>query len=556
MDGQDRGLLKDIPPPGLMQGAPINLIAVLQHAARFNSGEEIVSVLPEGVKHRETYEQAYERTKQLAAALARLGGRPGDRIATLGWNTHRHVEAWYAISGQGAICHTINPRLAPDQIVFIVNHAEDRFLLFDAPFAPLVGKLRPHLKSVERLIVMTDRAHMPTPEVLGGADALCFEDILAAEAAEFAWPSFSEETASSLCYTSGTTGEPKGVLYSHRSNLLQALAICSRDVLNLSLGEAILAIVPLFHANAWGIVYGAPMVGGKLVLPGPALDGASVHRLIKEEQVHNSAAVPTVWAMLLAHLEASGGDLSPLQDVVIGGAAVPRAMIKVLRDKYGVTVAHGWGMTEMSPVGTVNRLMPRHKTLSPEAQLDIAVKQGRPVFGVEMKIADEAGRELPRDGRSPGRILVRGPWIAKAYYRREGSILDAEGWFDTGDVGSLDPDGYLQITDRAKDIIKSGGEWISSVDLENAAMGAPGVQLACAIGVAHPKWGERPILLVVPKSGVELQKTAVLEHLSRTCAKWQLPDEILFVSELPLTAAGKFDKKVLRAQYAQQLSSG
>jgi fatty-acyl-CoA synthase len=534
---------------GLMQDSPINLIAVLQHAAVAHRDQIMVSALPEGVRHRQTYGETYARTMRLANALKRIGMRPGDRVATLAWNTHRHVEAWYAISGQGAICHTLNPRLAPEQLAFIMNHAEDRVLMTDAMFAPLVQKLAPSLPSLERVVVFTDRAHMPE-----GSDWLCYEDLLAAEQPAFDWPSFPEETASSLCYTSGTTGDPKGVLYSHRSNLLQAYAIGGKDALNLGLRDTALMIVPMFHANAWGLVYGGPMMGAKLVLPGAALDGASVHALIKEEKVTNSAAVPTVWAMLLAHLDKEGGDLKPLKEVVIGGAAVPRAMIKTLRDKYGVTVAHGWGMTEMSPVGTVNRLAPKHVDLDPEAQLDILAKQGRPLFGVEMKIVDEDGRELPRDGEAAGHLLVRGPWIAKAYFRRDTSILDAEGWFDTGDVATIDPDGIMQITDRAKDIIKSGGEWISSVDLENCAMGAPGVQLACAIGVAHPKWGERPILLVVPKPSAKPEPDVVLAHLSSTCAKWQLPDDVIYVEALPLTAAGKFDKKVLRAKYADHLA--
>jgi fatty-acyl-CoA synthase len=539
--------------PGLMQDRPVNLIAVLQHAAVVHRDQLIVSVLPEGVRHRQTYAETYARTQRLAAALKRLGVEPGDRIGTLAWNTHRHLEAWYAISGQGAICHTINPRLAPEQIAFIVGHAEDRMLMIDAMFAPLVRKIASSLPSLERVIVFTDRAHMPD----GGAqseDWLCFEELLAPEQLAFDWPSFPEETASSLCYTSGTTGEPKGVLYSHRSNLLQSYAICSKDAMNLGLADTTLMIVPMFHANAWGLVYGAPAVGAKLVLPGAALDGPSVHRLIKEEGVTCSSAVPTVWAMLLAHLEKEGGDLAPLREVTIGGAAVPRSMVKTLRDKYAVTVAHGWGMTEMSPVGTINRLAPKHARLDPEAQLDLLVKQGRPLFGVEMKIVDEEGRDLARDGKATGRLLVRGPWIAKAYYRRDDKILDADGWFDTGDVASIDPDGVMQITDRAKDIIKSGGEWISSVDLENCAMGAPGVQLAAAIGVAHPKWGERPLLLVVPKPGASPTPESILAHLGGSCAKWQLPDDIVFVDALPLTAAGKFDKKVLRARYADHLA--
>jgi fatty-acyl-CoA synthase len=535
--------------PGLMQDRPINLIAVLQHAATVHAGQEVVSALPEGVRRRLTYPELYARAQRLANALKRLGLKPGDRVGTIAFNSDRHVEAWYAVSGQGAICHTINPRLPHDQLCYIINHAEDRILMIDAPLAAAAAKSRAGMKSVETVVVLTDRAHMPSLADTGGEEWLCYEDLIAAEAPEFDWPSFPEDTASSLCYTSGTTGEPKGVLYSHRSNLLMSYAIGGKDALNLGVGDTSLMIVPMFHANAWGLVYGAPMVGAKMVLPGPALDGASVHRLIKEEGVTSSAAVPTVWAMLLAHLDQHGGDLAPLKEVVIGGAAVPRAMIKTLRDKYGVAVAHGWGMTELSPVGTVNRPLPKHLKLDPEAQLDQAAKQGRALFGVEMKVVDEAGGELPRDGATAGRLLVRGPWISKAYYRRPEPILDADGWFDTGDVGTIDPDGCLTITDRAKDIIKSGGEWISSVELETCAMGAPGVGMACAIGVPHPKWGERPLLLVVPKPGQAPSAGSVLAHLGERCAKWQLPDAVLFVETLPIGPTGKLDKKVLKAQY-------
>ncbi|MGD2132897.1 MAG: long-chain fatty acid--CoA ligase [Maricaulaceae bacterium] len=535
--------------PGLMQDQPINLASILEHAARSHGRQVMVTALIEGGKHTQTYAETLTRTKQLANALRRLGAAPGDRIATLAWNTHRHVEAWYAISGQGAICHTVNPRLAPEQIIYILNHAEDSILFTDATFAKLVDAVRPHVPSLKHVIVLTDRANMPE-----GEGYLCYEDLIAVEEPEFEWPSFPEDTASSLCYTSGTTGDPKGVLYGHRSNLLQSYAICSKDCQNLGVNDTTLMVVPMFHANAWGLVYGGPMVGAKLVLPGMSLDGASIHRLIKEEQVTGSAAVPTVWSMLLAHLDKTGEDLKPLTEVIIGGSAVPRSMIRTLGEKYGVTVVHGWGMTEMSPTGTVCRLGPQHEGLSLEEKLDVMCKQGRPLFGVEMKIVDDDNNELAWDGEQSGRLLVRGPWIAKSYFRRDDVIVDKDGFLDTGDVATIDADGYMQITDRAKDVIKSGGEWISSVDLENAAMGAEGVELACAVGVPHPKWEERPILLVVPKEGASPDPEDIKAHLLKASfAKWQLPDDIVFVKELPMTATGKFDKKVVRAEYKDHL---
>ena len=538
---------------GLMQDRPVNLVSALRHAATIHRRQSIVTASPTGDRHSQTYAETYDRAQQLAGALKRLGVRPGDRVGTMGWNTHQHLEAWYAISGQGAICHTLNPRLPVEQLAYIMAHAEDSVLLVDAMFAPLLAALRPQLPALKHVIVLADRSGMPDAASAGG-ELLCSEELIAAEDPAFDWPSFPEETASSLCYTSGTTGDPKGVLYSHRSNLLMAYAITSRDVLNIGAGDAFLVIVPMFHANAWGLVYGGPMTGAKLILPGAALDGASVLRLIKEEQVTQSAAVPTVWTMLLSHLEASGGDLAPLKEVIIGGAAPPRAMLQAMREKYGVLAMQGWGMTETSPVGAVNRPTREHLRLPLERQLDQAMKSGRPLFGIELKIVDEDGEELPWDGATSGRLLARGPWVANAYYGRDAPIIDADGWFDTGDVATIDDEGYMQITDRAKDVIKSGGEWISSVDLENAAMGAPGVELACAVGVPHAKWGERPILLVVPKPGAASDADAIRAHCAKTFAAWQLPDAIIFVETLPMTATGKFDKKVLRVEYAGRLS--
>ncbi len=536
--------------PAQMQDWPINVANILEHAAVQFADQEIVTALIEGGMHRQTFAETLVRTKKLANALRRLGVRPGDRVATLAWNTHRHIEAWYAISGQGAICHTVNPRLFPEQVGYIINHAGNGAVFFDITFAPLVAALRDKLPGVKYWIAMTDRAHMPE------GDYLCFEELVAPESALFEWPALPDDAASSLCYTSGTTGEPKGVLYGHRSNLLMAMSQCSKDVMNLGAQDVGLMVVPMFHANSWGMAYSCPMVGCKMVLPGMALDGASVHRMIKEEKVTMSAAVPTVWSMLLDHLEKTGGDLSPLTDVAIGGSAVPRSMIQIFEEKYNVEVIHAWGMTEMSPLGSLNRLLPAHDNLSKEEKLDVRCKQGRPMFGVEMKIVNDEGVELPRDGVAFGRLLVRGPWVVKSYFGREDEqTLDADGWFDTGDVATLDPQGLMQITDRAKDVIKSGGEWISSLDLENAAVAHPDVAMACVIGVAHPKWEERPLLLVVAKEGATPDKASVLGLLGETFAKWQLPDDMIVVDELPLTATGKLDKKVLRETYADHLMS-
>jgi acyl-CoA synthetase (AMP-forming)/AMP-acid ligase II len=539
------------PSSGLMAGAmqtpQRNLADILEYAALYHAQQEVVSILPGGEgPHRETYAQMLVRTKKLANALQALGVSGGDRVATLAWNTHRHVEAWYAISGQGAICHTVNPRLYPEQIVYIINHAKNRVVFYDITFAPLIDAIRDHLTTVENFVCMTSEALMPA-----NGDH-CFETLIRDQSDEFTWPRFDEDTASSLCYTSGTTGDPKGVLYSHRSNLLMAAAISQKDIMNMGTLDAALMVVPMFHANSWGMAYGVPLVGAKLILPGMALDGENVHRLIKEENVTVSAAVPTVWQGLLAFLEKTGSDLKPLREVMIGGAAAPRSMIDIFDAKYGVDVIHAWGMTEMSPLGTVNRLTPSLMKLDREKRLDYKTKQGRPPYGVELKIVNEEGVELARDGVAAGQLLCRGPWIAKSYFGREDNLLDAEGWFDTGDIATLDPHGYMQITDRAKDVIKSGGEWISSVDMENLAVSHPDVLIAAAIGVPDAKWGERPRLLVKMKEGASLDKESLIELLAGAFAKWQLPDEIIVVDEIPLTATGKIDKKVLRKKYGEQ----
>ncbi|MGF1625063.1 MAG: long-chain fatty acid--CoA ligase [Alphaproteobacteria bacterium] len=528
-----------------MQPRPQNLAYILEHAARVHGGREVVSATVEGGLHRYSYRDALGRTKQLANALRRLGLAPGDRVATLAWNGYRHLEAWYAIAGQGAICHTVNPRLFPEQIAYILNHAADRFVLVDLNLLPVLERVRAQVPSIEAVVVMTDRAHMPD-----GAGLLCYEELLAAEPADFAWPELPEATPSSLCYTSGTTGNPKGVLYTHRSNLLMAYACNGAEGFALSALSTVLMVVPMFHANSWGLVYCAPMAGAKLVLPGPHLGGRSLHGLITGEQATFSAAVPTIWTQLLQHLEATGGTLPSLQEVVIGGSAVPAAMIRTFAERYGVAVRHAWGMTELSPIGTVNRPTPEVLALDPEAQLAVAAKQGRPPYGVEMRIADEAGRTLASDGRTQGRLLVRGPWTVDRYYREENSACDADGWFDTGDIATLDPLGYMQITDRAKDVIKSGGEWISSVELENTAMGHPAVALAACIGLPHPRWDERPLLVVQLREGAEPCGDALIGHLAERVARWWLPDDVVFVEAIPLAATGKINKLALRQQFS------
>ncbi|WP_417316861.1 long-chain-fatty-acid--CoA ligase [Emcibacter sp.] len=534
-----------------MQSAPINLVEILEHAAICHGDREIVSRLAEdGTIHRTTYGESYVRVRKLASALEKMGIHKGDRVATLAWNGFRHLECWFGISGMGAICHTLNPRLFAEQLIYIINHAEDRVIMTDVTFVPLLEKLQEHLPTVEHYIIMTDRAHMPDCGLHG---AICYEELLESGDEAYVWPSFPEETPSSLCYTSGTTGNPKGVLYTHRSNILHAACGNNADGFGLSADTAILVIVPMFHANAWGLTFAAPMVGTKLIMPGAAMDGASIHELIRTEGVTTSAAVPTVWNGLLDYLDKSGQDLAEIENLVIGGSAVPRYMIEVLDKKYGVEVNHAWGMTEMSPLGTVNRNMPFMKGLKEkdyEAWLDIKCKQGRPPFGVKMKIVDDEEKELPRDGTTFGRLLVRGPWIVESYYKQTAKAVDADDWFDTGDVATIDEHGFLQITDRAKDVIKSGGEWISSVDMENIIMGHDAVALAAVIGLHHPKWDERPLLVVQLKEGCEASREELLSYLEGKVAKWWIPDDVQFVDDVPLTATGKISKLNLREQFA------
>ena len=535
---------------GLMQEQPLLISSLIEHANNCHSAVGIVSRTSEGPIHRCTYGDIHRRAKQVAKALLALGVEPGDRVATLAWNGYRHMELYYGVSGMGAVLHTVNPRLFAEQITYIANHAEDKYLFFDLSFAPLVEKLAPLMTSVKGFVAMTDREHMPE---MGMANLLCYEELVGAQDSDFEWPVFDENTASSLCYTSGTTGNPKGVLFSHRSTVLHSYAACAADSLAISATDTLLLVVPMFHVNAWGMPYAGAMAGAKLVMPGPGLDGKSVYDLLRDEKVTMALGVPTVWLMLLQYVASAG--LDPRQElalrrVVIGGSAAPRAMSEKFDRQFGAFVMHAWGMTEMSPLGTVCNLLGKHHDYSLEQRLDVQAKQGRPIFGVELRIQDDAGQVLPHDGRAFGHLLVRGPWITRGYFKGEGgNVLDADGFFDTGDVATIDADGYLQITDRSKDVIKSGGEWISSIELENAAMGHPGVAEAAVIGIAHPKWQERPLLVVVKKSGQSLTREDLLDFLQKRVAKWWLPDDVAFVAELPHTATGKLLKMKLREAF-------
>ncbi|MSP52492.1 MAG: long-chain-fatty-acid--CoA ligase [Alphaproteobacteria bacterium] len=531
---------------GLMQERPLLTSSLIEYADIYHGDTEIVTRTIEGPIHRTTYREAHRRARKLANALTAIGVKPGERVGTLAWNTYRHFEAYYAISGIGAVCHTINPRLFESQIAYIANHAEDRVLFLDLTFVDLVERLAPTLETIGRYVVMTDAAHMPKTRL---KNAVCYEEFIAGASDSFIWPTFDEMAASSLCYTSGTTGNPKGVLYAHRSTVLHSFGACMTDVLGLSARDSVLVIVPLFHANAWGLPYAAPMVGAKLVFPGSKLDGQSVFELLETEKVTFTAGVPTVWLMLLEHLSKSGKDLPFLERLVCGGSAMPRSMIEAFELKYDVRAIHAWGMTEMSPLGTLGLLKAKHAALDKAHQIDVLCKQGRGVYGVEMKIVDDKSSELPRDGKAFGNLMVRGPWICRSYFKAEGSAVDANGWFHTGDVATLDPDGYMQITDRSKDVIKSGGEWISSIDLENAAVGHPKVKEACVIGVRHPKWDERPLLLVVPCDGQSPTKDELIEFLRDKVVKWWLPDDVVVLKELPHTATGKLLKAKLREEY-------
>jgi fatty-acyl-CoA synthase len=533
---------------GNMQVQGFNLIDILRHAERWHGDVEVVTNSVEGGVHRTCYREIYSRTQQLANALIKLGVQNGDRIGTMAWNTWRHLECWYGIGGIGAISHTLNPRLFDDQIDFIVNHAENRFIMVDSTFLPVLAPVMHRLKTVEGLIVLTDAANMPDTSGFQ-IPVYCYEDLLAGEPKEFDWPAFDENTASSLCYTSGTTGNPKGVLYSHRSNMLHAFASGGADVFNMTPRDSFLMIVPMFHANSWGIAFGAPMIGVKLVMTGPHMDGASVYKLLEEEQCTVSAAVPTVWTGLLDYLGANKLKLPHLRETIIGGSAVPRSMIEKFDEDYQVDVIQAWGMTEMSPLGSLMRPLPFMDDLTGEERLNVRCKQGRPPYGVDMKIIDEDGNDLPHDGVAFGSLMVKGPWVIERYYKSDESALDENGWFDTGDVANIDPHGIMQITDRAKDVIKSGGEWISSVDIENTAVGHPELNIAACIGVKHEKWEERPLLVAVKQEGCNPSKESILELVASEHAKWQVPDDVVFIDEMPLTATGKIDKKPIRVQF-------
>ncbi len=536
---------------GLMMNMPLQISSLIRHAERYHGDTEIVSRMVEGGIHRYTYRDAHRRARQLANALEALGVRATDRIGTLAWNGFRHFEIYYATSGTGAICHTINPRLFPEQIAYIVNHAQDQYVFFDLTFLKLAEGIAPHCKNVRGWVAMTDKAHMPQASSL---ELMCYEDLVNGHSDDYQWPEFDETTASSLCYTSGTTGNPKGVVYSHRSTVLHAYAACLPDAMNLSARDVVMPVVPMFHANAWSLPYAGPLVGCKIVFPGAALDGASVHGLFEAEQVTMSAGVPTVWLSLLQHVQQNNLQFTTLRRTVIGGSACPPAMIRTFEDTYRVQVLHAWGMTEMSPLGTVCTLKSRHLSMDKEAQYAIQFKQGRAIYGVDMKIVDDAGKDLPWDGKAFGDLLVRGPWITSEYLKGEGGNplrADEHGrdWFPTGDVATIDPDGFMQITDRSKDVIKSGGEWISSIDLENAAMAHPAVKEAAVIGVYHPKWDERPLLVVVKKTDAQVTREELLKFFEGKVAKWWIPDDVAFVDDLPHTATGKLLKTKIREDF-------
>jgi len=534
---------------GLMMNRPLSITSIMNFADRVHGDSEIVSVTADVPIHRTTYADSFRRVRRLANALAAAGIRPGDRVGTLAWNDHRHFELYFAVSCSAAVCHTINPRLFPQQVSYIVNHARDRLLFVDPLFLPLLDSLRDQLDRVERIVVLTNAERMPATILPGAID---YESFIAAHPDSYAWPELEENTASGLCYTSGTTGNPKGVLYSHRSTVLHSYAIALPDVMGLSARETVLPVVPMFHVNAWGLPYAAPMVGAKIVLPGPKMgDGKALQELIATEQVTMTAGVPTIWRALLQHLAESGTSVPTLKRIVVGGAACPPRIIEEFADRHGVNVHHAWGMTETSPLGTFNTLKPGMQRLPAEALDAVRAKQGRPIYGVDLRIVDAAEQELPWDGDAFGEIRIRGNWICSGYFGIETpDSHDVEGYFRTGDIATIDPDGYLQITDRLKDVIKSGGEWISSIELENVAMGHPDLAEAAVIGMPHRKWTERPLLVAVAGDGASPTREQILDYLDGRVAKWWIPDDVVFVDELPHTATGKVSKKDLRERFA------
>ncbi len=532
---------------GLMQNQPLLISSLIEFAAANHGDGEIVSRRVEGDIHRTNYRETAARARQVAGALDRLKLAFGDRVGTLAWNGYRHFELYYGVSGSGRVLHTLNPRLAPDQVAWILNHAEDRVLCFDMSFLPIVKGIWKLCPKVIRWVALCDPAALPTDSGVDGL--LSYEAWIAQEPSRYEWPSFDENSASALCYTSGTTGNPKGVLYSHRSTVLHAFAGALPDALNVSARDSILPVVPMFHVNAWGLPYVAAMTGAKMVFPGAALDGKSVFELIESEGVTMAAGVPTVWQGLLGHMAQGGLKFSKLNRTVIGGSACPPAMIKSFDAQYGVTVLHAWGMTEMSPLGTVCNLKLKQQALPTEERLAVLAKQGRAIFGVDMKIVDPDGNALPWDGQTSGDLLVKGPWVVSSYFKGEGGDPLVDGWFPTGDVAAIDADGFLQITDRSKDVIKSGGEWISSIDIENIAVAHPAVAMAACIAIAHPKWDERPLLVVVKKPGAEADRETLLAFFEGKVAKWQVPDDVVFVEAIPLGATGKMQKMKLREQF-------
>ena len=532
---------------GLMMDTPLLISGIMRFADANFGHREIVSITADNPLHRYTYADAFRRARQAANVLDRLGVQQGDRLATLAWNDYRHFELYYAISCFGAVCHTVNPRLFGEQIEYIINHAEDQYVFIDVAFVMLLEQMQARLETVRGFIVLTDSEHMPETKL---RNAMCYENLLAQESDSYDWPKLDERTASALCYTSGTTGNPKGVLFNHRATLLHAYAEALPDVFNLSVMECVCPVVPMFHVNAWGTPYAVPMVGAKLVLPGPKMgDGQVLHELMEREGVTLSLGVPTVWLGLLAYLDESGKTLSSLKRVCIGGAACPASVIEKFRDQHQVYVHQAWGMTEMTPLGTFNTLKPGMPDLPQDELIGIQIKQGRGVCGVEMKITDDDNNDLPWDGKALGALKVRGPWVCNGYFGGEEANIDAEGWFDTGDVATIDPEGFMLITDRTKDVIKSGGEWISSITLENTAVDHPQVVEAAVIGVIHQKWGERPLLIVVRQPGTDFNKTEMLSWFDGKIAKWWIPDDVVFVDELPHTATGKIRKVELREQF-------
>ncbi|WP_025918326.1 3-(methylthio)propionyl-CoA ligase [Herminiimonas sp. CN] len=534
---------------GQMMSQPLLISNIIRHADRYYGKSEIVSRRVEGDIHRYTYADCHRRSRQLANALAALGVAMGQRVATIAWNGYRHLEAYYAVSGSGAVLHTINPRLFPEQIAYMVNHAEDQYVLFDMNFLPIIEAIAPHCSTVKGFVMLCAREHMPAASKVG--NLLCYEDLIAASSDDYEWPLFDENSASSLCYTSGTTGHPKGALYSHRSTLLHSYASAMPDGLNVSARDTVVPVVPMFHVNAWGLPYSVPLVGAKMVFPGPAMDGKSLYELFEHEQVTFSAGVPTIWLGLLTYVAQNNLTFSSFKRTVIGGSACPPAMMKTLRHQYGVEVVHAWGMTEMSPLGTACTLSVRHAALPEDAKQAILEKQGHVIYGVDMKIVGDDGRELPWDGKTYGNLLVKGPWVISSYFKGEGGDVLEDGWFPTGDVATIDADGYMQITDRSKDVIKSGGEWISTIELENIAMAHPAVQQAACIGVADSKWDERPLLVVVRKPGLEVTKEELIRFYDGKIAKWWTPDDVAFVDALPTGPTGKILKNKMREQFKE-----